>query len=404
MSLAFATPTEWLLEIPTDVQAECWQSSQTLASAARRYGFYLNQLCLTVFLPWFQQEYASDASLWLDQNRIFSLWDLVDGSCLTVGTQRIVLLPTDSIDSDAVEVPQEWVDIPAWRADYYLAIQINFSRNCLRVWGYTTHQRLGQSAVYDSTDRTYCLEAQALIRDLSTFWIVCQRCPQTETRGAIAPLPAPSVDELERAISELSQSRSQFLRLLLPFELWGAIISHSAWRQQLYECRLTPAASQDLPAGALEKSSTTNLTDWFEGRSPVNWQLLETFFGREILLITQRSVVVGTEIGANQRRVKSITLGAESEPQTLLLLIALNSETDGRSGIRVQLHPMTQELRMPPDVVMEMYSMSDDLLERVQSYGQEDYLRLPYFRCWPDTQFQLRIALYADTFSETFAV
>ena len=96
MNLAFATPTEWLLEIPTDIQAECWQSSQNLASAARRYGFYLNQLCLTVFLPWFQQEYASDAAMWPDQKGIFSLWDLVGGSCLPVGDRRIVLLPTRS--------------------------------------------------------------------------------------------------------------------------------------------------------------------------------------------------------------------------------------------------------------------------------------------------------------------
>ena len=35
MSLAFAVPTEWWLEILPELQTRCWQASQTLASLSR---------------------------------------------------------------------------------------------------------------------------------------------------------------------------------------------------------------------------------------------------------------------------------------------------------------------------------------------------------------------------------
>jgi len=31
-------------------------------------------------------------------------------------------------------VPQEWVDIPEWAADYYLAVQVNPDSGWLRIW------------------------------------------------------------------------------------------------------------------------------------------------------------------------------------------------------------------------------------------------------------------------------
>ena len=35
-----------------------------------------------------------------------------------------MLIPSEAIDDSELEVPQEWVDIPSWAADYYLAVQI----------------------------------------------------------------------------------------------------------------------------------------------------------------------------------------------------------------------------------------------------------------------------------------
>ncbi|ESA35287.1 hypothetical protein N836_12990 [Leptolyngbya sp. Heron Island J] len=47
------------------------------------------------------------------------------GSGVTLGAKRIVLLLGDMSDVDGFELPQAWVDIPAWAVDYYLAIQID---------------------------------------------------------------------------------------------------------------------------------------------------------------------------------------------------------------------------------------------------------------------------------------
>ncbi len=38
----------------------------------------------------------------------------------------------------------------------------------LPVWGYTTHEELKNNSYYDPDDRTYCIDASDLTRDMDT--------------------------------------------------------------------------------------------------------------------------------------------------------------------------------------------------------------------------------------------
>lgn len=395
MSLAFAQPTEWWLEIPPHVQNQCWQDSQTVATDAHRQEFYLNQLCLQVFLPWFQQEYAPETVASSDR----SIWDMVGGSCLTLGSKRLVLLPTDSLDISGLEVPQEWVDIPDWVADYYLAIQIDLDNRWLRVWGYTTHQLLKQTADYDAMDRTYYLPSQALNRDLNAFWLTYQLCPHADTQAMTSPLPTLSNLQLKQMIQNLSQSCVVFPRLAFSFDRWGALIQQADWRQKLYQMRLHACDRKvSIPM------AKTPLNQWFQNLFADEWQSLETFVAGAHPTLNYNLRKTRHAKGFCAPRVKFVTLNADVEPQTVALLMVLNSEADGRMGVRVQVHPATNDGHVPASLRLAIYSEDGSVLQVVQAREQEDYMRLPHFRCLPGTQFQLQISLSDDTFSETFAV
>ncbi|MEM9804463.1 MAG: DUF1822 family protein [Cyanobacteria bacterium P01_D01_bin.56] len=397
MRLAFAEPTEWWLEVPPNLQTECWRASQALVSPLRRQDFYLNQLCVQSFLPWFQLNYAPTATLWC--HRLPSIGEVVNGSSITLASKRIVLLPTDTFDSEDLEIPQEWVDIPGWAADYYFAIQIGLEEGCARVWGYTTHKTIKQQADYDGADRTYCMQGKHVMRDLTTFWPTYQLCPEVDTMVAIAPLSPLSQTQAEHHIQHLSQPDVVFPRLAIPFEQWATLINQQNWRQQLYQRRLASLGQEIRMANA-----GLSLNQWFHDLQTLfeqGWYSLETVLGTDTLSLSFRTV--SPTNAAQQQRVKLITLNAEFTPQTMVLLMALTAETDGRVGVRVQLHASTQEC-VPAQLSLSIYSVANEMLQSIQTSGQEDYIRLPYFRCIPGYQFRLQVTLNNDVFSETYTV
>lgn len=232
MTFTFADPTQVWLEISQASQSQAWQQCQSFSTPSR-WNAYLNQLCLDAVLPWLQEEYTQ-ATPWL--SRPLAIWDVVNGTAIALDTARLVVIPTETIDSSELRVPQEWVDIPGWVADYYLAAQVNLDEQWVRIWGYTTHQQL-KTGQYDAGDRTYCLDASGLIQDLSVLWVARQLCPQEPTRATVTPLSALPLAQAENLLQRLSNPSVTAPRLAVPFELWAALLEHSGWRQRLYERR-----------------------------------------------------------------------------------------------------------------------------------------------------------------------
>lgn len=422
MNPIFAEPTEWWLDIPPHLQTECWQVSQQYASPSRRHSVYLNYLCLQVFLPWFQQEYAPDVTVWPDANDLFSIWEMVNGSHLTFATQHIVLLPTDTLDSDGIDVPQEWVDLPNWAANYYLALQLDLDEHWIRIWGYTTHHTLKQQGTYDKMDRMYTLKAHQLTCDLNAFWIICQFCPDAQTQADIAALPTLSNTQMQQAIHQLSRTDIAFPRLATSFQQWGAIIAHHIGRQQLYQQRLQSQRLQsiestedgietqtNLPDMSIDSRSTiskavTNLNNWLQGTFEPGWQALETWLGENAIPTYRRAGDTGHSFRACQQRIKFITLTSESGPQTLILLIALHSDTNECTGIRVQVHSIYRKFYIPAGLELAIHSHTGQTLQSVCAGKQTNYIQLPVFKCKPGIQFRLQVTLSEDTFSEVFTI
>ena len=133
-----------------------------------------------------------------------SIWEAVNGTPIAFDQTRLAIVPSQEIDLEEFRVPQEWVDIPEWAADYYLAVQVNLEAGWLRLWGFTTHQQLKNQTEYDALDRTYTVEGEDLYSDLNVLWVTQKLCPQK--KAEIQPLPKLSATQAKRLLAQMGKA------------------------------------------------------------------------------------------------------------------------------------------------------------------------------------------------------
>jgi hypothetical protein len=236
-ALTLTNTTDMWLEISEAEKTKIWEQSQAFSSVNRRWNAYINRLSLNTVLPWLREEYAADATVFPALKALPSIWEVVNGIGISLGTTRIALIPSEALDLSELRVPQEWVDIPNWSADYYLAVQVNLEEGYIRIWGCTTHAQLKTMGSYDASDRAYCLNGEDLISNLSILWMAREICPEEVTHLETAPLPELSATQAENLLQRLGNPRLILPRLAVPFQTWGALLEHGGWRQRLYEQR-----------------------------------------------------------------------------------------------------------------------------------------------------------------------
>ena len=224
--VALFDPTQLFLELDQATLNNAWLHSQKASTPNSRWQTYLNHLCLMVFSSWMEEEQNQLAKVASPQT---NCWELVNGTVMKVGDAKLLLVPSEASDLTEMRVPQEWVDIPDWVADYYLAIQVNLDDGYLRVWGYGTHQQLKTKGTYNSSDRSYSLTEDDLINDINALWVARELCPAEVTQVVVQPLPTISVAQAENLIQRLGDSDLISPRLAIPFTLWASLIQNNAW-------------------------------------------------------------------------------------------------------------------------------------------------------------------------------
>ena len=386
MTFLLAEATELRLEISPTLSDQAWQQSRPYSTASRRWSAYLNQLCLDTVVPWLEEDHDCRVqSSTLPQN----LWELVEGTVITLrdGT-RLILIPSETIDTDEFRVPQEWVDIPSWIGDYYLAVQVNPDEQSVRVWGYTTHARLKTRGCYNWRDRSYSLDADELIADINVLWVARQLCLQEETRSAVEPLSGLSAAQAENLVQRLSHPDVLVPRLAVPFELWGALLEYN---------QAQPLCRQ------LQGQETNNLSRWLENWFAGGWQSVEDLFptSQSLAFSFRRTLEVPER---EVQRIKQIPLGNLEAPNNVVLLVGLSTESDSRIGVRIQLHPQPNNSYLPAQARLTLRSESGEVLRSVEARTQDNYIQIPRFKCMPGFRFSVEIALEDTTVTEYFQV
>ena len=246
-------PTQLVLEFDETITIQAWQQSQTMANAQSRWQSYLNQVALSVLLPWIQGEEDKTAKEGLDSVTQTDLWEVVNGALVKISGAKLLLLPSEAEDLEELRVPQEWVDIPELVADYYLGVQVNIDAGYIRVWSYTTHQELKQKATLDSSDRTYAMADDELIRDINVLWVARELCPEESTQVEVETVAAISSEQAESLITRLGSQGQLIPRLAIPFAAWAALIQNRSWLNSLANARRGETASK-----------TTSVVKWLK--------------------------------------------------------------------------------------------------------------------------------------------
>jgi Protein of unknown function (DUF1822) len=390
--------TELQFQISPDLAQQYWQQSQSQTAAKGLWNQYLNQICLGAFLPWLQGEYEPKASVLLNETLLPSFWAVTNGTALIWGNKRVILIPEKLIDNSEYRIPQEWVDIPELVGDYYLAVEINPDELSMRIWGYTTHKQIKTTGIYNSSDRTYSLEAQEIIQDLNVLWVVRQLNPSEETRVSVANLSPISATQVDNLLARLANPNIIQPRLELPFSLWGVLVSDDNWRQRLYQLRQNQLQSSITPS-LTPSRVVTNLSQWLQNSFEDTWQSLDNLFGTNTNLgFSFRKTP--EENDATTKRVKFLSLpNAE-----VFLLLGLDLETEGRIGIRIQLRSQSQEEYLPPETNLKLMSSSGQIIQSVQSRIQDNIIQLKRFKSPAGTEFKIQVEVDNFVVTEDFVI
>lgn len=340
--LEFADPKEWWLKLSPPIQAEAVRQSQRCSTPMSRSRAYLNGICLYSFLHWLHQD-VPEAAPGLPSAELATIWEVVNGTVVQVGATRFVLVPSEAIDDGELDVPQEWVDIPSWVGDYYLAVQVQPEQGWLRIWGYATHQELQSKGYYDPDDRTYSLAAEQLTRDLNALWVTVQLCGTAQTRAAVAPLPELSSVQAENLIQRLGNASVMFPRLAIPFTLWGALLEQTTWRQQLFQRRTGAVAD-----------AVVRLREWWQGNFSPSWQAIVAVLQPQQWATAWRSEATDQPAELVVNRVKVLKFGSQPGEASIALVMGISAMTESRAVVRLQICPVGDNLLLPNPVQIRL--------------------------------------------------
>ncbi|MEH2264153.1 DUF1822 family protein [Nostoc sp.] len=398
--LTLIYPQHLCLDISNQEQETVWQETmqESYSNTSARWNAYLNHLSLNAFLNWLQEDPDLQVMprLCFPKVELPSIWELVNGSLLTLGETRLALIPSDKSSFSEFRIPQEWIDIPSWSAHYYLAVQLNLEECWLRISGYTNYQQIQEQAIYDPTDRTYCLDAEYLIADLNVMWVAQELYPSKIPE--IKSLATLSKAQAEQLLEQLNKWTFSSPRLNVPFDVWGAFLAGDEFRQHLYQRRLKNQNNNQVEASYVG----SNLSLWFQNIFSMGWQNLDTLLSpqQKTLAVQFRS-----DLGLNEgyvKRAKLIDLGMEVGGSAVVLLIGLKTEVDGKIGLRVQLHPANGEPYLIHNLKLILLSQTGAILQEVISRSHDNYIQLKKFKSSPGIRFSIQVALDNVSIKEDF--
>lgn len=391
MTLAPASKDQLWLEFSDKQRDRAFPPESEYSHPAARMRAYLNRLCIDLLLPELAAEAMGKIQLYLPHPE--SIWEAVNGTPIALGKTRMVIIPSQAIDLEEFRVPQEWVDIPEWAADYYLAVQVNLEAGWLRLWGFTTHQQLKTEAEYDALDRTYTVEGEDLYGDTNVLWVTQKLCPQK--KAEIQPLPKLSATQAKRLLAQMGKATPYGPRLQVAFAQWGALIALDKWRKKLYDLRI---------------GKVNNLGDWWDNIFSQGWMSMEDIGVNNELAyrnpVPSRSADLeetpSSAISAIGGRVTD--LGIQLGGHCLALIVQIVPRSEGEEYIIVRVQSDSDsKTNLPPDLqLLVLDGNGEDFLE-TRSHPGQNCIQLE-FRGQPGDRFTVKVGLGEANVTEDFLI
>ncbi len=359
---------------------------RTYSNVTARNNARLNQLCLQKTQAWLT-EIGIESHPTFSPAQMDSIWDVVSGCALTVGNRRLILIPSNKSDREELTVPQEWVDIPAWMGDYYLAVQIDLDERRMNIWGYTSHRTLRETGTFDRSERTYSISSDFLVPELNILWMAQMLDLQEIT--TVPPIPQLVADSTS-AIDRLSQPSPYSPRLNLDFNTWAAIVSNDDLREDLHQRRLQVGVLQTVTTPRL------SLTGWlkqeFGQALEQGWYLVnDLMVGGERAFMLSRSIVRGGDMSTE--RAKLINLQYQLDQTSVIAIVGIKPEGETQVLVSVQVYPAPGSEILPPQLKLSYISDEGKELAAIISRSGDCQMQLPLFTSDIGTTFNIQLQL-----------
>jgi Protein of unknown function (DUF1822) len=378
--------TDWTQTIERELSTAAWQHSRRQSTAWAQWNAYLNQMVLAGSLACLQAAGWSPL-VGMPDRQADRHWSLVNGSVITVGDKRLALIPSETVDQSELEVPQEWIDLPSWAADYYLAVYLTPDMQTLHIAGYATHQQIKQQGQLNISSRNYYVDIEALTPDLNLLPLTIDQYSTAQTR-AVVPAPAPiAAVQAQNLIQRLGAPTELLPRLALPFATWAALLDNPTWHEQLYRQR----------QGEATTGVVTRLAGWMQGQFEQAWQAADAVLAPQQLAIATRGGAAAVSDSVVDR-VKVISIGDGA----VGLLVKLEPLTETEMRIDLQIHPTGDSIHLPGETQLRLLSLDGAEIAEAKAAVTET-IRLQ-FRANEGESFQLEISCNNQVVMEQFAL
>ncbi len=388
-------PNQLWLELSPQAKIDAWEQTtrKLYSTTVARWRAFFNYLSLNIFSNWLKEDSEfSDLVTTPSLDDLATFWEVINGCTTTVDNTKLILIPSDKSNPLEFEVPAEWINIPDWAGQYYLAVQLNLEQSWLRVWGYATHQQIINHARFDQLTRTYCLQREFLIEDLNVMWVARHYCQQ---QLYVKPLLTTSPTRAQKLLNLLSNPSIHSPRLYGDFGEWNAFIASDIWRHELYQKRAKKL-------GNTAKSNFTNLSLWLENTFETGWQHVDNLLNlQQRTLAAQFRHDTASTMTLTQG-AKLIDLGVQLGNQAVVLLIGLSPEIDDKVNIRVQLYPTSGEYYLPACIKLTLLLPSGTVIQEVVSRSHDNYIQLKRFKFPVGKSFSIQLTLEDVIIKEDF--
>jgi Protein of unknown function (DUF1822) len=387
-----------MLHTPNTLQSEAiWftanlptSNTHSYSNPTAQYNAQLNQLCLQQTQAWLT-EIGIASTPTFTPAQMDSIWEVVNGCALTIDNRRIILIPSDQLDREELRVPQEWVDIPDWMGDYYLAIQIDPDTNSMNIWGYSSHRTLRETGDYNPIDRTYSISSDFLITELDILWIA--QILELQEITLVPPIPQLALDRSQTIIEQLSQPSRYSPRLQIDFSTWAGILNNHNLRQQLYDRRLQTAQITSTTTAPLQLNQW--LQQEFSTALSQGWDIVSNILPRELAIVRS-----GEDMSIE--RAKLINLQYQLQENNVVMLVSLHPQNSTDVTVTVQVQRAPGSPHLPPQLKLSYLNDTGEELQAVISRSQDLQIQLPTFTCDLGTAFNIQLQLNGVSKIEKF--
>lgn len=339
------TPDSIWLEIPADIQEDSWAKSTAFTDASLRQRVYINYLCQKIVLAYLQSEIPS-ATLVANQE---DFWQLgVNGFAIKLEEKMVIVIASETLDIEAMEIPQEWIDIPQLIGDYYLAVQVNTTENFLRIWGSTTHKDIKEKGQYLKRNLNYSLSKNQVKSGLNSFDLWREDESQSVKIEQEKIEKKLSLDRLTTLLDILANPELIFPRKAVAFEEWSAVIVNSNWRKILITRR---------------QKSPVKLTNWFDHHFPIDWQSLAEFSSLRLIPAFKNAEI---------KRIKDLGVELLGHPLALMITIGKIQES---FSVQTSVYTTGEKTTLPSQLKLSILTETGQVFREVSAGDNDEFIR-----------------------------